>query len=89
MKAHVEEDHYSDASFREMYFRPQNYEINGEINDSQETYTSTNSNCCESQKSASELYCDYSESMCQTHGEHSGANNVASDNISDAMEVNR
>ena len=42
-----------------------------------------------SQKSASEQYCDYSESMCQTHGEHSGANNVASDNNSDAMEVNR
>ena len=89
MKAHVEEDHYSDASFREMYFRPQNYEINDETNDSQETHRSTNSNCYESQKGASEQNCDYSESICQTKGEHSGANNVACDNISDAMEVNR
>ena len=28
METHVKEDHYSNASFREMYFRPPDYETN-------------------------------------------------------------
>ena len=77
MEAHLEEDHYSDASFREMYFRPQNYGIDPETNDSQDTHTNTNSNCYESQKGVSEQKCDHSETMCQTQREHPGANNEA------------
>ena len=38
MVAHVEEDHFSDASFREMYFRPSSYDtISSEKDESVES----------------------------------------------------
>ena len=49
MKASVKEDHYCDASFREKYFRPTDYQINSAANDCEIISGNKDLSSCESQ----------------------------------------
>ena len=50
MEAHVKEDHYSDASFREKYFRPTDYGTNSSSKSTDNSFENVTLNSAEHPK---------------------------------------